>query len=369
MNEQEHSAENLGNTLPPMAAVKKEPRPPRPPKPPKTQEQLDWEEARRKHFISYIWQPILRPVVALVSICLVTSLLLGLTNALTAPQIEANAKAEADAAMRRLLPEADSFEEVSPQAGLSEVTALYRAANGAGWVIEAYGRGYGGQVPALVAFGQSGAIAGVSFPANNETPGLGQKLVSEPGFAAQFAGRPAAALSMGDIDKIASATISTGAAVNAVNAAVAAYQSQVLGQNTAAVPFEEMPAYLLPGETLRPIALSAPGVQKDAWRSEAGNYIIVGEMPNGWDSAGKPLLAAVAMDASGVIRGLWLDTSGESEQYGATLMTDAGFMQSFVGQSAPVQVDAVAGVTNSSASVTQAVNNALAALPLAKEAA
>lgn len=317
-----------------------------------------------------LWQTILRPIVALLAICLVTSLLLGLTNNLTAPIIASNAAAADDAARKALLPEADGFEEVAVPDGLDDVTSIYRATNDVGWIIGAYGRGYGGKVPALVAFDENGDIAGVTFTENSETVGLGQK-VREPEFYEQFAGRPAENLTLGDVDKIASATISTNAALSAVNAAIDAYgEVSGNGGGTAAHPTEtaDVLEFLLPGEALTPITISAQNVQPTAYRGENGDYIIFGEKPPEGQYGGV-VVAGVAMNSDGEILNLWLDTSGESEGYGTTLATNQSFIQSFIGQTAPAQVDAVTDITNSSNSVMAAVNNALGALPLAKEAA
>lgn len=343
--------------------AKKEP-PPKPKKPPKSKEQLEYEMAKNERFKQLYWQPFLWPVVTLVVICIVTSLLLGLTNAATAPVIKENARLTAERARTELLPEADGFEE-QPLDDLPNVTAIFKATNDVGWVIESYGRGYGGRVPVMVAFDTEGVIVGVRFLENTETVGLGQKVRSES-FSSQFVGMHDQTVTLGDIDKIASATISSGAAVNAVNAAIDAFNAKtggVINQTP-----EEVRAALLPGETLTPITINAPeGVQPIAWVSDAGHYIIYGETATGrGDSI---VVAAVAMDENGVILNLWLDTSGESESYGQPLARNQGFIQSFVGKSAPVEVDAVANVTSTSNSVMDAVNLALGALPLVKEAA
>ena len=61
----------------------------------------------------------LRPILVLTVICLVTSVLLALTNAVTAPIIAATERAAAEAAKREVLPGADTF-EVLQVAGLPE---------------------------------------------------------------------------------------------------------------------------------------------------------------------------------------------------------------------------------------------------------
>lgn len=182
-------------------------------------------------FKEKIWTPILSPVLALVAICLVTSLLLGLTNDLTAPMIEANTIQAANEARMELLPEADGFEELPVPESAADVTSFYAATNGAGYVIEAYGRGYGGQVPAMVAFGADGSILGVKFLSNSETPGLGKNLETDAEFAEQFEGRAATVIDYAEIDGIASSTITSKAALSAINAAVALYSGEVAGQS------------------------------------------------------------------------------------------------------------------------------------------
>lgn len=187
-------------------------------------------EAEQAGFKSRVWTPILSPIVALAAICLIISFLLGLTNSVTAPLIDANTAAAAEEARVALLPEADGFAELPIEVEAPNVTAAYEATNGVGYIIEAYGKGYGGNVPAMIAFDSEGNIKDITFLANSETPGLGTRLVTEPEFAAQFAGQPAQSYTLQDIDALASATISSGAALTAINAAVAFYQEQVLGE-------------------------------------------------------------------------------------------------------------------------------------------
>ncbi len=173
------------------------------------------------------WSQIIAPVLALSLICCVMSLLLAITNGFTAPIIEQNTLATAQAARQLLLPEADDFEELPLTEEVDNVTAAYRATNGAGFIVETSSPGYGGAVPAMVAFSADGTILGVTFLQNDETPGLGKKLETDPSFAAQFDGLPAETLALDDVDKIASSTISTYAAIVDVNAAIELYNSQL----------------------------------------------------------------------------------------------------------------------------------------------
>jgi electron transport complex protein RnfG len=338
----------------------------RPPKPPKTSEQLAWEKARHDDFIKNMWLPVLKPVVVLFSVCLIASLLLGLTNSITLPVITENIRLESENARKSLLSSADDFTAVEIPEKAENVTAIWQANNGVGYVIEAFANGYGGKVPAIVALDANGTIIGVQFLQNSETVGLGSK-VREPSFANQFSGLANKELTLADIDGITSATISSGAAVNAVNNAISAYNLISGGADIVNMNEEEVRAYLLPGEELSIIESPANDLTPLAWKSTSGNYILYGTAASNNPNAQKPVTAAVAVNSDGVILNLWLDTSGEGESYGAQLVYNSAFMNSFIGLSMPVVVDAVAGVTNSSNTVMQAVNNALAKLAALKE--
>ena len=62
---------------------------------------------------SAFWQETAKPVVVLLLICLFSGLILAAVNSVTAPIIAANQEAQAQATYIALLPEADSFSELS----------------------------------------------------------------------------------------------------------------------------------------------------------------------------------------------------------------------------------------------------------------
>ena len=171
------------------------------------------------------WSEYCKPVAVLLTICVVVGLLLSGVNAMTAPTIAANEEAAANEAYFAALPEADAFTPL--ECGIDGVTAALRADNGAGYVITAQSRGYGGMVPAAVAFSREGEILNVVMMDNDETPGMGSK-VADAGFIANFVGRAAQPLVLEDIDAISGATISSRAALNAVNLAIEAFH-QITG--------------------------------------------------------------------------------------------------------------------------------------------
>ena len=166
------------------------------------------------------WNGSIKPIVILVVVCLLAGVILSSANLITAPVIAANEERANNETYMAALPEADSFTAVD--CDIEGVTAVLQANNGAGWVITAQSRGYGGQVPAAVAFDNAGRILRVIMMSNEETPGLGQK-VTEPGFSEQFSGMAASSFSLEDIDAVSGATISSRASVNAINLAISAY--------------------------------------------------------------------------------------------------------------------------------------------------
>lgn len=163
-----------------------------------------------------------RPVVILVVICLIVGGLLAVINHVTAPVIAENERIAANETYFAVLPDADSFTEL--ETDVEGVSKVLKADNGAGYVVMASARGYGGDVPAAVSFDNDGNILHVIMMDNNETPGLGQKVVDEA-FYSQFSGKEASEIVLEEIDAISGATISSRASVKAINAAIEAYQA------------------------------------------------------------------------------------------------------------------------------------------------
>lgn len=168
------------------------------------------------------WSSIVKPAVVLVVICAIVGFLLGTVNNLTLPTIMANREARAWATYSSLIPEASDF--VALECDVPGVTACMEAADGKGFAITAQAKGYSSQVPMAVAFDDEGVITNVIGMDNTETPGLGTK-VKDAAFTDQFIGRAAGPITLDDIDAITGATISSKAALAALNEAIEAYQT------------------------------------------------------------------------------------------------------------------------------------------------
>ena len=170
------------------------------------------------------WNRIWKPIVVLSLICVVVTGALAATNEVTAPIIT-QAKIEAENAARlQVLPEADTFTAVEgiEAAGVS---AVYTADNGAGAAITASAKGYGGDVVVMVGIGSDGNITSIKVTEQTETQGIGSKVVGDPEYLARYNGLSAAEplVLNEDVDAITSSTVSSTAVINAVNAAITAY--------------------------------------------------------------------------------------------------------------------------------------------------
>ena len=158
----------------------------------------------------------------LTAICVVAAVLLALTNMGTKDIIAENANREAQATMRALLPDADSFEALD--GGLS--VGKDAGGNPVGYVMAAPTQGFGGEVEPTVAARPDGTIAGIRVGGANfaETAGLGAR-AKEPEFQAQFAGKKApVSLTKdgGEIEALSGATVTSRAVVKGTNEAMSA---------------------------------------------------------------------------------------------------------------------------------------------------
>ena len=157
----------------------------------------------------------------------VAGLALGLTNMITAPAIQVQAEQAADAARRAVLPAAGTFTAQTAPEGMKDAYAGYDASGAlvgkTGTIVT---KGYGGEIEITVGLDMNGVITGVSIGGSSfsETAGLGAR-AKEAWFGEQYIGKTtpiAIVKDGGEIDAITSATITSRAVTNAVNAAVLA---------------------------------------------------------------------------------------------------------------------------------------------------
>ena len=121
------------------------------------------------------WNKVFKPIVVLCVICVVITGALAATNSVTAPIIAEATRLAQEQARAELLPEADSFEKVENVA-VENVSDVYAATNGAGYVITSTAKGYGGTMTVMVAYTPDGTIKQIKVTEQGETQGIGSKV-------------------------------------------------------------------------------------------------------------------------------------------------------------------------------------------------
>ncbi|MCM1543974.1 MAG: RnfABCDGE type electron transport complex subunit G [Ruminococcus sp.] len=171
------------------------------------------------------------PAVALLVICLVASVLLALTNNVTKGKIAQNAVDTENASRKLVLSAAANFSEAE---AVSDTNMTYckgsnESGDLVGYIFTTAAKGYGGDVKVMVGFDTNGEIIGFEIlDCSNETPGLGQNS-KKPEFKERFIGKSGELVvnknsnEGQNIQAITAATITSTAVVNAVNAAVNAF--------------------------------------------------------------------------------------------------------------------------------------------------
>lgn len=156
----------------------------------------------------------IKSVTVLVAICTVVALLLAVTNQFTAPIIEKNSAAAANAALLEVMPDGTGFElvDLSTYTLPATVTEAYKETSGKGHVIKLTTTGYGTGMVIMCGVSADNKVTGAVCLSSNETLG------KEKEYGVNFAGKDAAAVEA--TDTIGGATMTTGAYKNAIKDAL-----------------------------------------------------------------------------------------------------------------------------------------------------
>lgn len=166
------------------------------------------------------YKDIIKPVLVLTCICLVVAALLAYVNTVTSPIIAEAEQQAAQEAMAEVLTEADSFELVTVDNSPEKVNEIYRAENGAGYVFMLTTKGYGGDMKLICGIKSDGTIEACKTLSHSETSGLGSKTAEDP-YRNQYCGKTYDTL--GEVDAISGATISSVAYKSAIEDAFEAF--------------------------------------------------------------------------------------------------------------------------------------------------
>lgn len=155
----------------------------------------------------------IRNVAVLVCICAVVSVVLAVTNAVTAPLIAKNEEKKATEALLNVMPEGKNFEKVDiSQFSLpATVKEAYRAENG-GYVIQLQTTGYSSGFVIMCGILPDGTVSGALCLASTETLGY------EKTFGDNFKGKNSDTVN--EVDTVSGATKTTGAYRSAIKDAL-----------------------------------------------------------------------------------------------------------------------------------------------------
>ena len=191
-------------------------------------------------------------------------------------------------------------------------------------------QGFAGPVAVTLSLDDAGAITEITIGDAffNETVGFGAAALEES-FQAQFIGK-VPPLTLGDIDAISGATITSTAVVNAINQV----QAQLSGAAPVAAPAEE----------IAPVPAAGENAKKASAQGFAG-----------------PVAVAVDLDENGAITAITIgdESFAETPGFGAKAQEDA-FKAQFIGKTLPIaasDIDAIAGATITSNAVIEALNS------------
>lgn len=198
-----------------------------------------------KDKIKLDWGMIAKYGLILLSITVVCTLLLALTNRVTEPVIAEQEEQKNIEAQQNVLPEANEFkevkdlEEIKKKVGadgdiIQSVDEAYQNDTLVGYAVKTTPNGYGGEIQMLTGIDTEGKISGISILEQSETAGLGARS-AEDDFQAQYRGL--SATEPVEVEKNGQAE---GNEIEAISGATITSTAVTRGVNTSATAVEEL---------------------------------------------------------------------------------------------------------------------------------
>ena len=160
----------------------------------------------------------LRIAGVLTLICSVIALMLAVVNAVTKDTIAENTQKEKVEAISRIFGDVDDVETNTVED--HEINFVFCKDMLVGYTVTVKPQGYGGEIEMLVGIERGGSVQGIEIINMSETPGVGSRVKSDPGFLPQFKGMTGK-LTVGDnVDAISGASISSKAVTAGGNEAL-----------------------------------------------------------------------------------------------------------------------------------------------------
>lgn len=174
---------------------------------------------------------ILVPTIALFFICLVATTLLAFANSVTAPIIEDLAIKTEIETRKTVLTTAEEFKDENTN-GISYALGVDKDGNSVGMVFTTTAKSYGGEILVMTGVSMDGKVTGVELLSINDTAGLGMN-ATKPDFKDQFIGlingvkvmKNSSNHDNNEITALTGATITSQAVADAVNAALASFET------------------------------------------------------------------------------------------------------------------------------------------------
>lgn len=160
------------------------------------------------------------PIVVLTVIAFVIAAILAFVNDLTAPIIQAQEEAAAQAALLEVMPDGTDFTDVTGIELPENVVKIQQAGNGAGYVFTTYGKGFGGNIQLMIGIDMDGAITGTKVLTHGESAGISDPVVGDN---SQYQQQLPGVTDPGTIEAVSGATKSSNGMLAAIETAFAAY--------------------------------------------------------------------------------------------------------------------------------------------------
>lgn len=153
-------------------------------------------------------------------------LMLAVVNGLTKDRIAENNKKASDEARTALFADADMFEQTD--AKLPDNTAKYveeifeatQSGNTVGYCVTINCDGFGGKINMIVGISTDGIVTGVKIISHSETPGVGERIISNGSIVSQLTN--VSANSINSVSAITGASITSNAVIEGVTKALEA---------------------------------------------------------------------------------------------------------------------------------------------------
>lgn len=165
----------------------------------------------------------------------ISAFILAYANKVTKPLIDENNRIKQETAMKKVMPDAESFEEntgfiAEENAVVKKVYDAKAGGETVGYAVLSEPMGYNGAISMVVGISSDGVVTGLDITNQTETAGLGANCTN-PEFTGKFEGKTAGIEVVkktpgeNQIDAMTSATITSKAVTGGVNAAIDAVKT------------------------------------------------------------------------------------------------------------------------------------------------